>query len=155
MKIHYLVGNATEPQTRENTQNFIVHVCNDIGVWGAGFVLALSKKWNEPKRMYEAMFPQHGTLGCVSFAPVEENLTVVNMIAQHGIRWRHGIPPIRYAALSDCLESVGHMARCSDGSRIHMPRIGCGLAGGQWEMVEPLIKEWLYKLEVYVYDLPK
>jgi hypothetical protein len=36
-----------------------------------------------------------------------------------------------------------------------MPRIGCGLAGGRWEMIEPLVTEELERhgVEVTVYDL--
>ena len=35
-----------------------------------------------------------------------------------------------------------------------MPRIGCGLAGGKWERIEPIITQNLSRkgLEVYVYD---
>ncbi len=37
---------------------------------------------------------------------------------------------------------------------IHMPRIGCGLAGGKWEIVEDIIKDEFTKkgIDVYVYD---
>jgi O-acetyl-ADP-ribose deacetylase (regulator of RNase III) len=37
---------------------------------------------------------------------------------------------------------------------VHMPRIGCGLAGGEWSKVEPIIRETLSKagIEVTVYD---
>lgn len=37
---------------------------------------------------------------------------------------------------------------------IHMPRIGCGLAGGKWEEIEIIIERTLIKnnVEVYVYD---
>jgi hypothetical protein len=35
-----------------------------------------------------------------------------------------------------------------------MPRIGCGLAGGQWTEIEPIINEKLlaYDIETTVYD---
>ncbi|WP_436847462.1 hypothetical protein [Streptomyces aureus] len=37
---------------------------------------------------------------------------------------------------------------------MHMPRIGCGLAGGSWSRVEPLVTERLVRrgLSVTVYD---
>jgi hypothetical protein len=38
---------------------------------------------------------------------------------------------------------------------VHMPRIGCGLAGGKWEAVEPLIRVAIPGTEVFVYDLPR
>lgn len=35
-----------------------------------------------------------------------------------------------------------------------MPRIGCGLAGGKWERIEPCIADTLLKLDIAttVYD---
>jgi hypothetical protein len=40
------------------------------------------------------------------------------------------------------------------GASVHMPRIGCGLAGGNWSRVEPLVTERLVRrgLAVTVYD---
>lgn len=41
-------GDATEPQTTTPHEICIIpHVCNDLGGWGAGFVVALSKKFGE------------------------------------------------------------------------------------------------------------
>jgi hypothetical protein len=43
------------------------------------------------------------------------------------------------------------------GTLIHMPRIGCGLAGGKWDQIEPLLEEHLARagFDVRVYDLPE
>ena len=40
------------------------------------------------------------------------------------------------------------------GASVHMPRIGCGLADGEWSKVEPLIEEHLCEagIAVTVYD---
>ncbi|TGN76338.1 hypothetical protein E5083_14125 [Streptomyces bauhiniae] len=40
------------------------------------------------------------------------------------------------------------------GASVHMPRIGCGLAGGEWPLVEPLVTERLTGrgIPVTVYD---
>ena len=40
------------------------------------------------------------------------------------------------------------------GASAHMPRIGCGLAGGRWELIEPLIVKTLCQrnVPVTVYD---
>ncbi len=37
---------------------------------------------------------------------------------------------------------------------VHMPRIGCGLAGGKWEEVEPIVEQQLisHGVNVTVYD---
>jgi O-acetyl-ADP-ribose deacetylase (regulator of RNase III) len=52
-----------------------------------------------------------------------------------------------------CLTALGeHALRL--GASVHMPRIGCGLAGGRWERMEPLITAALSDrgVAVTVYD---
>lgn len=153
--ITYTVGDATVPQG--DGPRLVVHVCNDTGAWGAGFVLALSRRWPEPEHRYRQRAAGRGAhLGLVQFVPVEADITVANMVAQHGIRWRHGIPPIRYDVLRTCLAEVAAWALDPPLTPVHMPRIGCGLAGGQWTTVERIIDETLCAagVPVTVYDLP-
>jgi hypothetical protein len=40
------------------------------------------------------------------------------------------------------------------GASVHMPRIGCGLAGSKWTRIEPLIEQYLCGrgVTVTVYD---
>lgn len=63
------------------------------------------------------------------------------------------MPPIRYEAVASCLQQVAVKAR-ELGASVHMPRIGCGLAGGEWSKVEPLIEVQLCQagIAVTVYD---
>jgi hypothetical protein len=35
---------------------------------------------------------------------------------------------------------------------VHMPRIGCGLAGGTWDRVGPIVDWTLDRRDVFVYD---
>ena len=137
-----------------------MHVCNDLGKWGKGFVLAISKRWKEPERVYKASFAATSSpsLGDVQFVPVEPSLVVANVIGQHGIATRASkTPPVRYDAIRDGLAKVAAQARAL-GASAHMPRIGCGLAGGDWARVEPLIAETLCAADVdvtvYDFDLP-
>lgn len=156
--INYLVGDATDPQVPGN--KVIVHVCNDEGGWGRGFVLSLSKKWPEPEAAYRRWFKEKDSedlewppfeLGSVVFVPTSPETYVGNMIAQHGTRWTHEAP-IRYGALEECLRDVEMWARDHDHASVHMPRIGCGLAGGEWSEVEAIINRVFIDTEVYVYD---
>ena len=43
-------GDATSPQAKG--PKIIAHICNDLGGWGKGFVLAISRRWPEPERAY-------------------------------------------------------------------------------------------------------
>jgi O-acetyl-ADP-ribose deacetylase (regulator of RNase III) len=149
--ITYLIGDATQP--RGDGPKIIVHVCNDIGAWGAGFVIALSRRWPQPEAAYRSLAAR--PLGLVQFVKVSPGITVANMVAQHGIgRGRDGSIPLRYDALADCLAKVTEQA-LSSGASVHMPRIGCGLAGGEWSKVETIIESTLcaFDVPVFVYDL--
>jgi hypothetical protein len=150
--IRYKVGDATRPVTPGN--KIICHICNDIGAWGAGFVLAVSKRWSAPEDSYREC-PEEWVLGRTQIVPVEDDISVANMIAQRGVA-RMGFddadePPIRYAALKICLQNVNEVARRTNAT-LHMPRIGCGLAGGEWSQVQDIINE-VCTVDVYVYDL--
>lgn len=153
-KITYIKGDATCPQAKGT--KIICHICNDIGGWGKGFVLALSKRWPEPEseyRKWHAGKINGFALGSVQFVQVETYIWVANMIGQHGIKQGSSGPPIRYNAVALCLTQVALTANELKAS-VHMPRIGCGLAGGKWTEIEPLIEQHLIKngIEVIVYD---
>ena len=92
-------------------------------------------------------------LGAVQVNQVTPDTWVANMVAQRGIRTGSGGPPVRYDAVGKCLAQVA-MKAIELGASVHMPRIGCGLAGGTWEKVEPIIlSEFSEKdVAVYVYD---
>jgi len=59
----------------------------------------------------------------------------------------------RYQIEEECLSKVSAKA-VELGASVHMPRIGCGLAGGKWERIEPIIVETLCEADVpvTVYD---
>lgn len=152
--INYLKGDATNPQASGN--KIITHICNDIGGWGKGFVMALSKRWKKPESEYRKWFQSgdRSKLGEIKIVQVEDDIWVCNMIGQHKtISNSKGLPPIRYEAVEKCLEKLSDEALKMNAS-IHMPRIGCGLAGGKWEEIELIIEKTLLKnnVEVYVYD---
>jgi len=152
--ITYLKGDATNPQVEGN--KIITHICNNIGGWGKGFVLAISKRWKKPESEYRkwSQNDKNFHLGEIQTVQVEEDIWICNMIAQHKtITSSKGIPPIRYEAVEKCLEKLSDEALKMNAG-IHMPRIGCGLAGGKWEEIEPIIERTLLSnnVEVYVYD---
>ena len=155
LEIKYLRGDATQPQCKGS--KIIAHVCNDLGGWGKGFVLAISKRWPEPEKEYRSWHRGRAkndfALGHVQLVNVEKYVWVANMIGQRGMKTGSKGPPIRYEAIQECLASVAAMAK-ENSATVHMPRIGCGLAGGKWDLVEPLISSELSAagIQVYVYD---
>ena len=153
--IVYISGDATAPIGEGH--KIIAHICNDIGRWGKGFVVAISRRWPEPEADYRNWYAGRNQnnfgLGAVRVVPVTDNLSVANMVGQHGIRRKGGTPPIRYDAVRMCLDRLGDLAEPLDAS-VHMPRIGCGLAGGDWSDIEPILQDALASrdIQVTVYD---
>jgi O-acetyl-ADP-ribose deacetylase (regulator of RNase III) len=152
MEIHYLTGDATSPIGTGN--KIIAHVCNDVGKWGNGFMLAISKRWRWPRDEFLLLHSRRALmLGMVQLVRVEKNIWVANMIAQRGTVETGGVAPVHYDALLECIKQLGFESHQRQAS-IHLPRSGGALAGGKWERVEPLLKDTLPGTKVFVYDLP-
>lgn len=153
--ITYVRGDATVPSVKG--VKIISHVCNDMGGWGKGFVLAVSRRWPEPEAAYRAWHRGRAGndfgLGAVQLVQVERYVWVANMIGQRGTRTGSKGTPVRYEAIDTALARLAGHAR-DLGASVHMPRIGCGLAGGTWTRVEPLITGRLtgQGIPVTVYD---
>ena len=150
--IKYVIGDATHPVGEG--EKYIIHVSNDAGGWGKGFVLALSKRWKEPEKLYREQ--KNYILGKIQMTRVEKDICVVNMIAQHDVKPTKDangniVPPIRYDALKACLITVNDIA-VRTGATIHAPRFGAGLSGGDWNKIEQIIKETI-TVNVTIYDL--
>lgn len=157
--VTYVKGDATKPQG--DGPKIIAHVCNDIGGWGAGFVLALNKMSPKPQQAYRTTFKYRRTpflpLGTMEMVNVENGkLYVANMVAQHGTVSQLNPKPISYIALEASLKQVAEwIDDWEPTATVHMPRIGCGLAGGNWDVVESIINRTLTlrDIDVTVYDL--
>ena len=149
MEINYVKGDATQPIGDGN--KIIAHCCNDANRWGAGFVLAISKKWYAPELAYRKNKKRE--LGTVDFIRVEDDIIVANMIGQHDVKYDdQGNPPIRYDAIRTALIEVNRHAILT-GSSIHAPMFGAGLSGGDWKIIEQIIKEVItVPVTIYVYD---
>ncbi|MEU4155320.1 macro domain-containing protein [Actinoplanes sp. NPDC026670] len=155
LELKFVKGDATSPQAKG--PKIIAHVSNDIGGWGKGFVVAISRRWKEPERAFRQWHRERAGndfgLGATQLVQVQPDVWVANMVGQRGIRSGSGGPPVRYEAIGRCLHTVAdHAAELR--ASVHMPRIGCGLSGGKWERIEPMIVAALCErdIPVTVYD---
>jgi O-acetyl-ADP-ribose deacetylase (regulator of RNase III) len=165
--ITYHVGDATQPDLDGVVT--IAHVLSDCreGYFDAGFAKAIAarhpraqtrfKNWARGDHLL-ANTARSFQLGAVQWVGVGYDLGrshrfgdrwVANMVAQHGLRSATNQHPLDLDALSLCLLDVAVEAR----GPIAMPRLGCGLAGGNWDEVEPVIDAALKANDVHVYDL--
>lgn len=144
-----ILGNALT--YRMEAKPFIlVHCVNDIGAWGRGFVVPLAKRWPQARSAYKREWKHH-CLGDVQFVAVEQGVEVANLFGQKGIRGKskgHG-SPIRYGAIRKGLKKVAERAKAT-GARVQMPRMGCGLAGGEWDIMRKIVENELAGIDVTV-----
>ena len=138
---------------------------------GAGFVVALSRRWKSPENEYRKWHREQSytdsnysncifQLGKIQEVAVTDDISVINMIAQHNCSWMRDvnskmIPPIRYGALERCLNKVADL-ELKNNTSVHMPKIGAGLAGGNWNRIEKIIEKTLVDkgidVTVYLFD---
>ncbi len=82
-------------------KRIIIHVCNNVGKFGAGFALAVANrhpvvkenylKWfNRSLQFYDSGF----NLGMIQPVTINENFKIINMIAQNGLISRSNPHPI-------------------------------------------------------------
>lgn len=154
--ISYVFGDATYP--RLTGTDVLVHVVNDGAViWGAGFGKAVRFRWPQAQsqfRKWVKLEARRLRLGEIHVCSISPKFWIVQLIAQHGYG-PSTLPRIRYDSLRICLTKLADFMGTT-GAVLHMPRIGCGEAGGHWGKIYPLIEETLcaHGIEVVVYALP-
>jgi O-acetyl-ADP-ribose deacetylase (regulator of RNase III) len=155
--IEFIFGDATNP--RGDGPRILVQIVTDGAViWGGGgFAAAVRRAWphaQEEFRQWVAGSREHLSLGRVHFATPRDGVQVASIIAQHGYALS-ARPKVRYNALRQGLQEVAKVAQ-ENGASVHMPRIGTGLAGGSWDVVEELVWDTVGRSDqhVTVYDLP-
>lgn len=154
--INYVKGSATEPRGRGH--KIIAQVVNDkAALWGAGFARVVRSKWPAVQKNFASWaLAEYGRLklGNSHLSGVDDSTDIFHMISQRGYG-PSSKPRIRYGALKVCLERLAQLAMERNAS-VHMPRIGCGQAGGNWDIVSELITYFLCErgIKVNVYDLP-
>ena len=151
--ITYKLGDATRPEG--DGKKVIIHVVNNISVWGAGFVLAISKRWPEVKGQYHQYCSfNDNLLGNVNFVYVDQDLIVANMFAQNGIISQENPHPLDYNALENCLWKVATFARRYK-CEVVGPRFGSLRGGGDWNKIEQLINDIMSDINITIYDWNK
>lgn len=131
-------------------------ICHQINPYamGAGLALLIKKKWPVHYKDFEdwKKYRQNTGLGDVVFSqpnewsqlPGWDDLTIAGMCAQprygpRGQRWTD------YEAFRRCLDRVYEFTQAYDGyTDVYIPwKIGCGLGGGDWRVIESLIEKHL------------
>ncbi len=125
--------------------------------WGGGVARQAAKQFPEAHKDFTHDFldiPRGKRLGHVIFNKVDDGMMIASMIAQEGFG-PSPLPRIRYGALERCLVAVSSRA-IDEKASIHMPRIGTGDSGGNWDTIQEMLDDTMIRsgLSVTIYDLP-
>jgi len=155
--IEFVFGDATRPQG-EGPRMIVQVVTDEALIWGGGgFAAAVRRTWPHAQNEFREWATERGeklSLGRVHFSSARDDVQVASIVAQHGYG-PSARPRIRYAALKQGLSEVALVAKDA-AATVHMPRVGTGMAGGSWDVVEELVWGTLVQagLHITVYDLP-
>ena len=96
------------------------------------------------KRSIQLYYP-----GRLTTVPISGKLIVINAYTQfyYGQNSPGSHIPLDYDALTLCLRKINYIFA---GKHIGLPKIGCGLAGGEWDVVKDIIQEELKDCDVTI-----
>lgn len=154
--IRFVHGNILDP--KDGGHRIVCQMVNDKAVkWGGGVARKLGRKYPDAEAEFAKKIlslPRAERLGSVVYSRAEENLQIASIVAQEGFG-PSLFPRIRYAALEAGLIDVAARA-LERGATVHMPRIGAGSAGGDWDTIQEMIDDVMVRsgVSVTIYDPP-
>lgn len=126
----------------------IVHGCNCFCNMGAGIAKTISKEF--PIALEADKATSHGDnskLGSYTIAETEHG-DIINAYTQ--FHYGFGKVNCDYDAIKNVFTTLNEEYK---GKYLGIPLIGCGLAGGDWSIVEKLINESTPDLYIHLYYL--
>lgn len=151
MTIEYVSGDITKAEN-----GLIIHGVNCQRVMGSGLALHIKNKWPEVYNEYMKQGQGKDMLGQTSIIMVDDKLFVANCYTQVNYGRKEGHKYANIDAIDKCLESA-FIFCSSEELTLHVPKIGCGLGGLDWDNeVFPLVykKSLIYpdvKIIIYTF----
>lgn len=139
-------------QKHPDSDIILVHGCNCFNNMGAGLAKTISKQWPLADKVDKSTLMGDKTkLGNYSYANVEPNVMVINLYTQY--RYGHGLR-LEYDALKYGLSTLVSTVNELFSNPIYLvpEYIGCGLAGGDINLVRPILSECLMGTNYYLFD---
>lgn len=139
MQITYKVGDLLT----NVTTGHIVHGCNARGFQGGGFAKFIKAMYPGEYADYRRVHISEGlVLGTAYPYCHSSDLVIWNAITQQDFG-NDNIRYVSYDAIETCFASINECILALDdvAQEIHIPKIGSGLANGNWEIISRIIEE--------------
>lgn len=134
--------------------DYIAHVCNAQGKYSAGLAKQIRAAYPSAYKAYIDAYERYGSEGMLGKVIMAKYSPVLNMVAQR-FYGRDGKRYLDYGYLLECLLKV-QLHFCSSGGKVGIPEyLGCGLAGGDWDVVQEIVQgvERVGDVEFIVYEM--
>lgn len=125
------------------TRGILVHGVNCKGAMGAGIALEVRNRYPQAHQSYVQLCEWHNydpgkLLGLVDFVRINDQLVIANAFTQTSFG-ANGIRYVNYDAVDVCFSRIRREA-IRVGLPVKYPRIGAGLAGGNWDIISAIIQ---------------
>ncbi len=145
--IKYIVGDVLE-----SNANVIAHGVNCVGGFGSGVAGQIANKYPLVRDYYLDQFENIGwKLGDVQYVPLAQDKLFANCATQKEYYPRDK-RNCDYEAVAKVMEELNRFCRLNKFT-LAIPKIGAGLAGGDWVIIETIINRTFGDQEVLVYTL--
>lgn len=137
--------------------DIIAHGCNCIGGFGSGVAGQIAKQFPIAKDSYLYKYEEQGwQLGDVQFVVIENTSLwssryIANCATQKEYYPRDKVHA-DYEAIRVAMQKVKEFAKMHD-LTVAIPKIGAGLAGGDWKIIEQILEAVFADYNVAVYYL--
>lgn len=123
------------------TNGIIIHGVNAQGVFGSGVALAIQKKYPKAYEEYKADYRFFNlVLGYNSKQWIRDNdFCIISAVTQK-YYGRDGKRYVNYVAIAECFKEAVDYAKDYK-LPLHFPKIGAGLGGGDWSIIEQIIND--------------
>lgn len=130
---------------RDTDCEVIAHGVNCQNKMGSGVAKALYQKWPQVKESYHSLSEQRtdlkpeDKLGIMQPAYCRDK-TILNCFTQLNYGY-DGQLYVNYDAVRKCMKQALEFCMDRNIYEIALPKIGCGLAGGDWKIVRAILEE--------------
>lgn len=129
----------------------IAHGVNCRNGFGSGVAGQIAKIHPFAKRLYHRKFEEEGwRLGEIQVVSDRHNNRFFMNCATQDKYGYDGEVLVNYEAVRTCMEKARDYCK-KYGFTLAIPKIGCGLAGGDWKIVKDILNEVFTEMEVKVY----
>ena len=135
------------------TEDIIAHQVNCMGVMGSGLAKQIRNKYPEVYANYKDYLKNYKgkILGSAQSVVCHDGKIVFNLFGQYG--YGRDKQYTDYNALKSALSSL-YLFTYNKNLSIAFPyNLGCGLAGGDWNVVYKIIEEVFNDYDVNIYNL--